>query len=92
MGASGFAWRSIHAEQREKSHDGILVMNEQCSCAPAWAKSGCPERFLIAVEQKDFEAVREAIVELFDLSIEALRPVSAYDQQTRDSYPVQIGL
>jgi hypothetical protein len=67
-------------------------MNEQCSCAPAWAKSGGPERFLIAVKQKDFEAIREATVELFDLSIKALRPVSAHDQQTRDSYPVEIGL
>jgi hypothetical protein len=72
----------VQVQQREKTYNGILMVNEQRSCASPSPESRRPERFLIAVEEKDFEAICESIVQLLDLAIKTLRPVSAHDQQT----------
>lgn len=77
-------------ENREKAYDGFLVMNQQRPSAPPWPEGRGPERRLVAVEKKDFQAIRKALAQLFDLAIEALRTIAADDQQTRDPNPVCI--
>jgi hypothetical protein len=61
-----------YLEKRKEAHDRILVMNEQGARRATWPKGGCPERFVIAVEKQDFEAIRITLPQVLDLSIEAL--------------------
>jgi hypothetical protein len=55
-------------------------MDQQRSGASPGPEGRRPKRFLVTIEEEDLEAIRETFVQSFDLTVEALRTISADEE------------